>query len=144
MTSLFNYPFLVGFEEIEKTLRQLDGIGQDGYPPYNIEQTGSDSTAITLALAGFRKEDIEIFVENQRLIVRGKRSEEEQQRTFTHRGIAMRQFERVFVLAAGTKVVEAELSEGLLVIHLERPLAKERVQKVEIKEGKLLAHKGKE
>jgi len=136
MTSVFNNPFLVGFEEIEKTLRQMDNIGQDGYPHYNIEQTGTDSLAITIALAGFNRDEIDLYVENQRLVVRGKRKEADgAKRHFIHQGIAMRQFERTFVLAEGMKVMEAELTDGLLVIQLERPPASSRVQKVEIKQG---------
>ncbi len=138
MTRLFDHPFLLGFEAVEEALEQIGHSGQDGYPPYNIEQVGKDAFAITLAVAGFRREDLSVFVEKSRLVVRGKRGEESagngQEGQYLHRGIAMRQFERSFLLADGLKVEGAELKEGLLTVKLERPPLEERVRHVEVKE----------
>lgn len=137
MTRLFDHPFLLGFEEIEKALEQMGHLSQDGYPPYNIEQTGDDSLSITLAVAGFRRGELSIFVERNRLVVRGKRNDTAAANgdsRFLHRGIAMRQFERSFLLAEGLRVVDAELSEGLLAVNLERPPLKERIQHIEVRE----------
>ena len=138
MTRLFDHPFLLGFEDVEKALEQMEHLSQGGYPPYNIEQTGDFSLAITLAVAGFRRGDLSIFVEKNCLAVRGKRGDgaaaNGDDGRFLHRGIAMRQFERSFLLAEGLKVVAAELAEGLLTVRLERPPLRERIQHVEVKE----------
>jgi HSP20 family molecular chaperone IbpA len=140
--SLLSSPLLLGFEEME---RLIDRVGKgDGYPPYNIERiaangAGNGETApeptdrlrITLAVAGFRRDQLEITVEDNQLVVRG-RQEEDKQREFIHRGIAARQFSRSFVLAEGIEVKSAELSDGLLRIDLVRREPDRVVRKVEI------------
>jgi HSP20 family molecular chaperone IbpA len=140
--SLLSSPLLLGFEEME---RLIDRVGKgDGYPPYNIERIAGNSAGngnappepmdrlrITLAVAGFRRDQLEITVEDNQLVVRG-RQEEDKQREFIHRGIAARQFSRSFVLAEGIEVKTAELSDGLLCIDLVRREPDRVVRRVEI------------
>jgi HSP20 family molecular chaperone IbpA len=140
--SLLSSPLLLGFEEME---RLIDRVGKgDGYPPYNIERIAgngvrngdaapepTDRLRITLAVAGFRRDQLEITVEDHQLVIRG-RQEEDKQREFIHRGIAARQFSRSFVLAEGIEVKSAELSDGLLCIDLVRREPGRVVRKVEI------------
>ena len=137
--SLLSSPLLLGFEEME---RLIDRVGKgDGYPPYNIERIVSNGDAaaaeptdrlrITLAVAGFRRDQLEITVEDNQLVIRG-RQEDDKARQFIHRGIAARQFSRSFVLAEGIEVKSAELSDGLLCIDLVRREPGRLVRKVEI------------
>jgi HSP20 family molecular chaperone IbpA len=140
--SLLSSPLLLGFEEME---RLIDRVGKgDGYPPYNIERIAAngagngeaapepmDRLRITLAVAGFRRDQLEITVEDNQLVIRG-RQEEDKAREFIHRGIAARQFSRSFVLAEGIEVKAAELSDGLLCIDLVRREPDRLVRKVEI------------
>ena len=126
----FSHPFLLGFEEFERTLDRLAKNG-DGYPPYNIEETGANGLRITLAVAGFAAADLSVQVEGNQLVVRGRQAEEPL-RVYLHRGIAGRQFQRSFVLADGIEVSGASLADGLLHIELARPPAESRVRKVEI------------
>jgi HSP20 family molecular chaperone IbpA len=133
--SLFNSPLLLGFDHIEEMLERLSKASGDSYPPYNIEQTGPDGLRITLAVAGFAPADLAVTVENNQLVIRGKHNEAGQ-RVFLHRGIAARQFQRVFVLAEGIEVAGAGLDNGLLNIDLVRPQAESRVRSVEIRSGR--------
>ncbi len=132
--SLFNSPLLLGFDHLEQMLEQVAKSGSEGYPPYNIEQVGGDGLRITLAVAGFRKDDIAITVENDQLVVRGKQADDAG-RHYLHRGIAARQFQRAFVLAEGIEVRGAELDNGLLHIDLVRPRPVSMVRKIEISAG---------
>ena len=131
----FSSPLLLGFDAIEKTLERVAKNG-DGYPPYNIERLrgqngGGDRLRITLAVAGFAEADLEITIEDSELVVRGRQSDETE-REFLHRGIAARQFQRVFVLADGMRVSGAELKNGLLAIDLDRPEPERLVRKINI------------
>jgi HSP20 family molecular chaperone IbpA len=124
-------PFLLGFDEIERAVERV-AKGSDGYPPYNIERIAarngqSERLRITLAVAGFTREQLDVRVEEKQLLVRG-RQQEEKGREYLHRGIAARQFQRAFVLADGMEVLGADLSHGLLSIDLVRP-APQRVAK---------------
>ncbi len=136
-TSLLNSPLLLGFDEIERLLDRVTKGSGDGYPPYNIERRangdGGDVLRITLAVAGFSKDELDVAVENSQLTIRG-RQEEEDDRVYLHRGIAARQFTRTFVLADGIEVRSADLSNGLLSIDLVRPEPEpeREVRKVEI------------
>lgn len=130
--SVLNSPFLLGFEHVERTLDRIAKGANEGYPPYNIEQTGQDRLRITLAVAGFRREDMSIQIENNQLVIRG-RQQDDSDRVFLHRGIAARQFQRTFVLVEGIEVVGAEIDNGLLNIDLHRPLPEVTVRTVEIK-----------
>ena len=129
----FSHPFLLGFEEFERTLDRLAKTG-DGYPPYNIEQTDENGLRITLAVAGFAAADLSVQVEDNQLIIRGKQVDDPK-RVFLHRGIAGRQFQRAFGLADGIEVVAASLADGLLHVDLARPPVETRVRKIEIRDG---------
>lgn len=118
--SAFNSPLLLGFDHFERMLDRVAKAGNDGYPPYNIEQIGEDGLRIVLAVAGFSEDELEITLEDNQLTVRG-RQQDENERVFLHRGIAARQFQRAFVLAEGIKVEQANLDRGLLSIDLVRP-----------------------
>jgi HSP20 family molecular chaperone IbpA len=119
-------PFLLGFEEIERALDRV-AKAADGYPPYNIERL-----RITLAVAGFSREEIDITVEENELVIRGRQKEPEQTRVFLHRGIAARQFQRTFLLADGMRVAGADLADGLLTIDVERLEEKRSIRRIEI------------
>ena len=119
--SLFNSPLLLGFDQFERRLDRISKAGSDGYPPYNVEQTGEQRLRITLAVAGFRPDELSVQIEDQQLVIRGKQVDDEE-RIFLHRGIAARQFQRNFVLAEGIEVVDASLDNGLLNIDLLRPI----------------------
>ena len=131
-SAMFNSPFLLGFEHLERLLERTAKSAGDGYPPYNIEQAGTDRLRITLAVAGFAPEDLCVTVEDRQLVIRGKQSEASG-RDFLHRGIAARQFQRTFVLADGIDVTNAELENGLLSIELTRPKTESVVKKIAIK-----------
>ena len=130
--SLFNSPFLLGFDQVERTLDRLAKSGGDGYPPYNIEEVGSDGLRITVAVAGFSADDLSVMLENNQLMIRGKRTDDGD-RVYLHRGIAARQFQRTFVMADGIEVRGADLNNGLLGIDLVRPDAAALVRNIEIK-----------
>jgi len=130
--SLFNSPFLLGFDDLERLLDNTAKASSDGYPPYNIEQVGEDGLKITLALAGFSEDDLTVMVEDRQLIIRGKQADDKS-RTYLHRGIATRQFQRSFILAEGIEVVGASLDSGLLHVDLVRPKVESRQRIVKIK-----------
>ena len=133
--SLFNSPLLLGFEHFERTFDRVSKIAADGYPPYNVEQTGENALRITLAVAGFTAGDLAVQIEDRQLVVRGKQVED-RERVYLHRGIAARQFQRSFVLADGIEVAGAALDNGLLHIDLVRRLPEGRVQTVAIKSNR--------
>ncbi|WP_337876720.1 Hsp20 family protein [Elioraea sp.] len=130
--SPFGSPLFLGFDHLEQMLERLSKNGGEGYPPYNIEQTGPSSLRITLAVAGFTMEDLAITVEDSQLVIRGRQAEDSQGRVFLHRGIAARQFQRTFVLAEGIEVKGAWLDNGLLHIDLERLQPESRARSVPI------------
>jgi HSP20 family molecular chaperone IbpA len=113
-----SHPYLLGFEQLDRLVERTTKAGNDGYPPYNIEQRGETSYRITLAVAGFGESDLAITLENNQLVIRGRQSDEGDDRVFLHRGIAGRQFQRSFVLADGVEVSGAELENGLLHVDL--------------------------
>jgi HSP20 family molecular chaperone IbpA len=130
--TLLNSPLLLGFEHIERLLER--NAKAESYPPYNIEHTNEERLKITLAVAGFAAEDLSVSVEDNQLVVRGKLNHTpEEEKTFLHRGIATRQFQRSFVLADGIDVLGAELNHGLLTIELERPRAENAVKTIPIR-----------
>ena len=130
--SYFNSPFLLGFEHLERLLERTARSAGDAYPPYNIEEKGEDRLRITLAVAGFNRDELSVTVEENQLVIRGRQSEVTD-KTFLHRGIAARQFQRSFVLAEGIEVVGADLENGLLAIDLVRPKTEPVVRTIEIK-----------
>jgi HSP20 family molecular chaperone IbpA len=115
-----SHPFLLGFEDLDRLVERTAKAGSDGYPPYNIEQRGDNLYRITLAVAGFREEDLAISTEDRQLLVRGRQSESKDSRVFLFQGIAARQFQRSFVLADGVEVTSAHLEHGLLHLDLQR------------------------
>ena len=131
--SVFSSPLLLGFDHIERVLDRVNKTAGEGYPPYNIEQTGEHRIRITLAVAGFAEDDLSVSVEDNQLVIRGKQQEDTSNRVYLHRGIAARQFTRSFVLAEGIEVKGAEIVNGLLHIDLERPVPQAKVTQIEIK-----------
>jgi HSP20 family molecular chaperone IbpA len=131
----FNSPLLVGFEHFERLLERSSKSAGDGYPPYNIERTGPERLRITVAVAGFAVGDLAVTLEDNQLIIRGSQPEAAA-RTFLHKGIASRQFQRTFVLAEGMEVTGADLRNGLLSIELERPKSDALARTIEIKSGR--------
>lgn len=129
--SLFDSPMFLGFDHFEETFNRLRKSASDGYPPYNIEQTGENGLRITLAVAGFTMDDLDVEVEKNQLVIRG-RQEEDEQRIYLHRGIAARQFQRSFVLADGIEVLDASLDNGLLHIDMKRVEPESTARKIEI------------
>jgi HSP20 family molecular chaperone IbpA len=131
-TRLFGSPLFLGFDHLEEMLERASKTSGDGYPPYNIEQTNPTGLRITLAVAGFAMDDLQITHEDNQLVIRGRQSDDTQGRVFLHRGIAGRQFQRAFVLAEGIEVKGAWLDNGLLHVDLERPLPETRVRTISI------------
>lgn len=133
----FASPLLLGFDAMEKTLERI-AKASDGYPPYNIERLKRDTAAdlperlrITLAVAGFSEEELEVTTEENQLVIRG-RQQEQPEREYLYRGIAARQFQRMFVLAEGMQVLGARLRNGLLSVDLIRPEPERMVRKINI------------
>ncbi len=131
-TRLFTSPLFLGFDHLEQMLERAAKTSSDGYPPYNIEQTGPSGLRITLAVAGFTMDELQITQEDNQLVIRGRQTDDAQGRVFLHRGIAARQFQRAFVLAEGIEVKGAWLDNGLLHIDLARPQPESRVKTIEI------------
>ena len=130
-------PLLLGFEEIERVLDRVGKVA-DGYPPYNIERVPREGNAperlrITLAIAGFTRDQLDVTVEENQLIIRG-RQHDDKTRQYIHRGIAARQFQRTFVLADGIEVSGADLKNGLLSIDLVRLESERVIKSISIKE----------
>jgi HSP20 family molecular chaperone IbpA len=131
--SLFNSPLLLGFDHIERVLDSVSKASADGYPPYNIEQMSATELRITLAVAGFAEDELEITVEDNQLVVRGRQGNDDRERVYLHRGIAGRQFQRRFVMAEGIEVGSATMELGLLHIDLFRPEPTVRSRTIAIK-----------
>ncbi|MCX5513662.1 heat-shock protein Hsp20 [Kaistia algarum] len=132
----FSSPLLLGFDEIERVLDRVAKASGDGYPPYNIERiaktdTNDECLRITLAVAGFSRESLDVTVEENQLVIRG-RQVDDRERIYLHRGIAARQFQKTFVLADGIEIVSAELKDGLLAIDLARPTPERIIRRIEI------------
>lgn len=131
----FSSPLLLGFDAMEKTLERI-AKGSDGYPPYNIERVAADDSQaetlrITLAVAGFSQSDLDVTIQENQLIIRGRQVETED-REYLHRGIAARQFQRTFMLADGMRVLNADLKNGLLAIDLVRPEPERQAKRINI------------
>ena len=132
-TRVFASPLFLGFDHLEQVLERAAKTSSDGYPPYNIEQTAPNGLRITLAVAGFTMEDLQLTLEDNQLVIRGRQNDDSQDRVFLHRGIAARQFQRSFVLAEGIEVRGAWLDNGLLHIDLVRPQPEQRVKTIQIR-----------
>lgn len=133
--TLGSHPYLLGFEQLERLMERTAKSGNDGYPPFNIEQTSDWSYRITLAVAGFAETDLAITVEDRQLVIRGRQKDDSEGRVFLHRGIAARQFQRSFVLAEGVEVGEAVMENGLLHVDLSRIEPETVVQTINIRKG---------
>jgi HSP20 family molecular chaperone IbpA len=137
---MLSSPLLLGFEEIERQIDRATKGSGDGYPPYNIERIEAsngegETLRITLAVAGFTRDQLEITLADNQLIVRGKQSDDKA-RNYLYRGIAARQFARTFVLAEGIEVKSADLADGLLSIDLRRLEPERLVRTIEIRDRK--------
>ena len=126
------HPFLLGFDQLERLVERTAKSGTEGYPPFNIEQSGDNAFRITLAVAGFREADMAITVEDRQLVIRGRQGDEGEGRVFLHRGIAARAFQKAFVLADGVEVAGASMENGLLHIDLRRMVPETVVQTIRI------------
>jgi HSP20 family molecular chaperone IbpA len=131
-TRVFTSPLFLGFDHLEQMLERASKASNDGYPPYNIEQVGPNGLRITLAVAGFTMDELQITQEDNQLVIRGRQADDSQGRVFLHRGIAARQFQRAFVLAEGIEVKGAWLDNGLLHIDLARPMPEPKVKTIPI------------
>ena len=133
--SLFSAPFLLGFDAYEERIDRLSRAA-DGYPPYNIERTieddGTETFLISIAVAGFAQNELDIIQEDNQLLVRG-RQKDDPARQYLHRGIAARQFQRSFLLADGVEVTGARLEHGMLIIRVVRPRAEKVSRRIEIR-----------
>ena len=127
------YPHMLGFEQLEQLLERTAKSSNEGYPPFNIEQTSDRSFRISLATAGFSEADLSITLENRQLVIHGKKNQKTDKRIFLYRGIATRQFQRSFVLADGVEVGEAFMENGLLHIDLLQNIPNNVIQKIDIK-----------
>lgn len=135
--SIFDSPLLLGFDQIEQALDRAARAGAEGYPPYNIEQIDETHLRITVAVAGFDLADLSVQIEQNQLVIRGKRRvEDDERRVFLHRGIATRQFQRSFILSEDIDVLGADYVNGLLHVDLERIVPETVVQTIEIRSGK--------
>lgn len=130
-----SHPLLLGFEPLERLVERTAKAGADGYPPFNIELVEPAHYVITLAVAGFKPEDLTLTLEDHQLVVHGQQGEPDDQRVFLHRGIATRQFRRIFALAEGVEVSAARLDNGLLEVSLERREPETVVRRIPISRG---------
>ena len=130
--SVFSSPLLLGFEHIERMIDRANKSSAEGYPPYNIEQTGENSLRITLAVAGFAETNLSVTLEDNQLCVRGSSPNSSENKVFLHRGIAARNFTRSFVLAEGIEVRCAEQENGLLHIDLQRKNIETKIKEIKI------------
>ncbi|MEX3014412.1 Hsp20 family protein [Gymnodinialimonas hymeniacidonis] len=133
--TLASHPYLLGFDQLERLVERTAKSGNEGYPPYNIEQRGENAYRITLAVAGFAEDDLSITVEDRQLVIRGKQAPVDEEQLFLHRGIATRQFQRSFVLADGVDVAGAAMEHGLLHVDLTRAVPDSVVQTIKIETG---------
>ena len=129
---VFDSPLLLGFDHFERVIDRVAKSAAEGYPPYNIEQIDKEALRITIAVAGFSMNDLEVTTEDNQLVIRGRNASEDKDRIYLHKGIAARQFQRSFVLAEGIEVVTARLQDGLLHIDMLRPVPEPEVRKIKI------------
>ncbi len=129
----FDSPLLLGFDHFERILDRASKASAEGYPPYNIEQIGENRLRITIAVAGFTMAELKVSSEDNQVVIRGRRQEDDSERVYMHRGIAARQFQRSFVLAEGIEIKGARLDNGLLHIDLERLIPEPEVRNIEIR-----------
>lgn len=130
---MFDSPLFLGFEHFERTLDRIAKSSAEGYPPYNIEQIGEDRLRITLAVAGFCEDELNVHRDGNQLVISGRQKDHDAEgRVFLYRGIASRQFQRSFLLAEGIDIEGAHMNNGLLHVDLRRPLQEGRIQTIKI------------
>jgi HSP20 family molecular chaperone IbpA len=137
-TILFDSPFLLGFEHTRNLVERAAKAAAESYPPYNVEDLGDDRLRITLAVAGFAPDQLGVTVEDNQLVIQGRREgeanrSEGKEQSYLHRGIAARAFLRSFVLADGMEVTGALLEHGLLHIDVSRIPPAKLVKRIAIK-----------
>jgi HSP20 family molecular chaperone IbpA len=135
-TIVFDSPFLLGFEHTRAMIERAAKAAADTYPPYNVEQLEDDKLRITLAVAGFSPDQLQVTVEGVQLVVAGRREVEGERSDangYLHRGIAARGFMRTFVLADGMVVDAAVLEHGLLHVDVSRPEPEIQVKRIPIR-----------
>lgn len=132
--TVFDSPLLLGFDHLERMVERATKSSQSGYPPYNIEQIGENGMRITLAVAGFTMDNLQVAIEDRHLVIRGHQEEETRERVFIHRGIATRQFQRVFLLSDDLEIRGAFLDNGLLHIDLLRHVPEKKIQHIPIQQ----------
>lgn len=142
--SVFDSPLLLGFDHLERMVEKAAKNAAGGYPPYNIEQIGETGIRITLAVAGFTMEQLQVSLEDRHLVIRGRQDEDDSARIFVHRGIATRQFQRVFLLSDDIEIKGAHLDNGLLHIDLMRLLPEKKIQNIAIQSAQKLKSKSME
>ncbi len=130
----FNNPFLLGFEEFENMLLQISK-GAENFPPYNIEQLDEDHLRLSLAVAGYKEDDLEVSLEEKQLTIKGRQTNDPN-RHFLHKGISSRSFIKAFVLADGLEIKGASIENGLLNIDLKKKILQKKIQKITIKTQK--------
>ena len=135
MTTLTS-PFLIGFDEFERALERIAKTATDGYPPYNIERVPRTEKTpeilrITLAVAGFTRDQLDVTLEENQLVIRGRQIDDKT-RIYLHRGIAARQFQKSFLLVDGMEVIGAAMTNGLLAVDLARPEPEKFVRRIDI------------
>ena len=128
----FNSPLLLGFDHFERILNEVSKTSAEGYPPYNIEQCSENELRITIAVAGFEMTDLNVTTEDNQLVIRGRRSEDELERVYLYRGIAARQFQRSFVMSEGIEVKGASMNNGLLHVELIRHVPEPKIRSIKI------------
>jgi HSP20 family molecular chaperone IbpA len=134
---LFDSPFLLGFEHTRSLIERAAKAAAESYPPYNVEQL-DDGVRISLAVAGFGPEQLQVNVEDRQLVIAGRRDAEAgtdkaREAAYLHRGIAARAFIRTFILADGMEVRGAVLEHGLLHIDVVRPEPQRSVRQIPIR-----------
>jgi len=136
-TILFDSPFLLGFDHTRSLIERAARAASEGYPPYNVEEVGQGALRITLAVAGFSLDDLDVAVEDNQLTVTGRREggPAEGEKAYLHRGIAARAFTRTFVLADGMEVKAATLEHGLLHVDVARKEPAKLVTRIPIRAG---------
>lgn len=134
--TVFDSPLLLGFDQLERMVERAAKASGGGYPPYNIEQIGEHGLRITLAVAGFTMDQLQVSLEDRHLVIRGRGNDDEEHRVFHHRGIAMRQFQRMFLLAEEIQIKGAHLDNGLLHIDLFRVVPEKKIQNIAIQPGR--------
>lgn len=142
--SIFDSPLLLGFDHLERMVERASKSATSGYPPYNIEQVSENGMRITLAVAGFTMDQLQVSLEDRHLVIRGRHEEDDSNRVFLHRGIATRQFQRVFLLSDEIEVKGAHLDNGLLHVDLFRHVPDKKIQTIAIQPGNKLKNKALE